>query len=168
MRVAVLLLHESHFAQALPVIKKYPAKDVVVIPLDTYSLNCVKEFSCRFFSLEYKHKAAFRRKLLRRMPLIIESWGDADIKEVKLKEYLKVKDFDLWKILKSEIAVQLFDKLYFLELAKYALSQSGAGHLILPKFPSMIQLSYLATVNRKTLVSLAESMGIEVLDKIKR
>ncbi len=159
-----LLFHKSHFAQILPFIKKYPAKDVVIIPLDVYSLRRVKESAYQFIIPEYKDKVMIRRKLLRRMPFIIKAWGDVYIRKVKLKEYLRVKDFDLWKVLKNEIGILLFDKLYFLELVQYVLFRSGADCLIFPKSPSTIELSYLTTVDYKTIIRLAESIGMLVLD----
>jgi hypothetical protein len=163
MKVAVLLFHESHFAQTLPFLKKYPINDVVIISLDVYSSERVKKSAYQFIIPEYKDKIMIRRELLRRMPGIIKAWGDIYVKKVKLKEYLRVKDFELWKILKGEIGIVLFDKLYFLELVKKMLIRSGADCLILPKSPSTIQLSYLVTVDFKTIIHLAESIGMPVL-----
>jgi hypothetical protein len=164
MKVAVLLLHESHFVQILPFIKKYPYNEVVIIPLDVYSLERVRESAYQFISPGYKEKVMVRRKLLRRMPFVIKAWGDVRIKRVKLKEYFRVDDFDLWRVLKNEIGVVLFDKLYFLELVKKMLIRSGADCLILPKLPSRTQLSYLTTVDYKTIIRLADSIGISVVD----
>lgn len=163
MKVAVLLFHESHFKQTLPFIKKYPIDEVVIIPLDADSLKNVKETVYQFIIPEYKEKALLRRKLLRRMPSIIKIWGDALVGKVKLKKYLKAKDFDLWRVLKDEIGIMLFDKLYFLELIKMLLARSGSERLILPRVPSTIQLSYLVTVDIETIIRLAKSINIPVL-----
>jgi len=101
------------------------------------------------------------------MPFFIKAWGNAGIKGLKLKRYLKAGETDLWEVLKYEIGILLFDKLYFLELAKFLLIQSGAQCLILPRYPSVVQLTYLTKISRKTIVSLAESIGMRVISKVR-
>jgi hypothetical protein len=162
-KIVFLLFHKSHFTQILPLIKKYPPRSVVIIPLDVDSLRIVKESGYRFIYPRYRDKSLIRSKLLRRMALIINEWGQACIKKIELKEYFKIEDFDLWSILKNEIGIVLFDKLYFLELVKKMLIRSNAVYLILPRSPSTISISYLTTVECRTIIHLARFMGMSVI-----
>jgi hypothetical protein len=162
-----LLFDQRHFTQILPIVKSYPAQDVEIIPLDTYSLMRAKESGYRFTCPKYRDKIMIRQRLLRRMPFFIKAWGEASINGLKLKRCLKVKETDLWEVLKCEIGILLFDKLYFLELVKFLLIRSRAKYLILPQYPSLVQLTYLTKISRRTILNLAESIGMKVINKVR-
>lgn len=165
MKIAVLLFNQNHFSQTLSLLKnrRLSQDEIVSIPLDAYSLREVKKYGYRFIYPDYKLKEKIRADLLRDIPTKIQEWATVEVAHGQmLREYLALKDIDIWDIVKNEMAIGLFEKLYFIELIRHIVLDIAPDKVIIPPLPLTIPLYYMITIKRKTVVKSIESLGITV------
>lgn len=167
MKTVILLFHQSHFDQIflwLKNIKEEKRNEIIIIALDPHSLRKVKEYGYAYLHPDYRLKEDTRQRLFKNLPLKIIEWGALEIYNgMTVQNYLRVNNVDIWDIVKNRICIwRLFDKLYFIELVRHMLLDACPDKLIIPSLPSEISLLCLNTIKRKTIIDLAESLGITV------
>ena len=164
-RKVFLLFHKSHFVQIYPLLiyERLTKNNATCLVLDSYSLQKIKSMGCGFAAPDCALKEKTRAAIFSGLAGQINEWGKAEIQNKQyLKEFLVNNDLDLWEIIKNQLAVALFDKLYFIELLRSMLLELSPDILVIPPFPRKITLCYLTEINRKTIISLASNLGIRV------
>jgi hypothetical protein len=165
MKIAVLLFDRSHFSQVSQWLrcKKKEKYEIVVISLDPYSLSKIKKYGYNFIYPDYKLKEEIRKALFIELPQKIQEWANVEIDNgLTIQNYLRIDSIDIWDIVKNIIGISLFEKMYFVKLVRRILLEIAPDRLIIPPLPSKITLCYLTIIRRRTIVALAESLGITV------
>jgi hypothetical protein len=132
--------------------------------LDCYSLRKVKSKGNGFVSPSCALKEKTREAIFSGLTREINEWGRAETQNKQhLKDFLASSNLDLWELVKSQLATALFEKLYFIKLLRCMLLELSPDILVIPPFPHKITLCNLTEINRKTIINLADTLGIKVL-----